>query len=156
MKLWTRICVAAILPGICSILLCGHASFAGETNNAIKPVEGVKLALERYENGKIKTQLIAGKAKPPISGDLWEMWDVRIESYTSDGTIQSLMTTDDCTYSRESGTAKSESNVRMEKAGIVIMGKGFDWNATNQVVNILSDVKVVLKGNMNLMKGIQK
>jgi len=156
MKLWTRICFAAILPGISGILVCGHASFADETNNIIKPVEGVKLALERYPDGKTKTMLIAGKAKPPISGDMWEIWDVRIESYTPTGSLESLMTTDACTYSRESGTAKSESNVRMEKEGIVITGKGFDWSATNQVVNILSDVKVVMKGNMNLMKGMQK
>jgi hypothetical protein len=154
MKLWTRICAAAILPGICSILLCGHASFAGDTD-AIKPVLGVKLALERYEDGKVKTQLIAGKAKPPINGD-WEAWEVKIESYTPTGEIESVMTADDCRYSRETGIVKSESNVRLEKEGILITGKGFEWDAKEQIVRILSDVKVVLKGNMDLMKGIKK
>ena len=66
------------------------------------------------------------------------------------------MTADDCTYSRETGIAKSESNVRVERGDIVVTGKGFEWSATNQIVKIMSDVKVTLKGDLNLLRGMQK
>jgi hypothetical protein len=154
MKLWARICVSGLLPGICCTILWSQTSLAADAVT-IKPVENVKLPLERYEDGKIKTQLIAGKAKPPIQGD-WEAWDVRIEFYTPEGVVEAFMTADDCRYNREAGTARSDSNVRLEKSDIIITGKGFEWNATNQIVKIMSDVKVVMKGNLNLMRGIKQ
>jgi hypothetical protein len=154
MKLWARLCVSALLPGICCTVLWSQTPPAGDAVT-IKPVENVKLPLDRYEDGKIKTQLIAGKAKPPIQGD-WEAWDVRIEFYSHEGVVESFMTADDCRYNRESGMARSESNVRLEKSDIIITGKGFEWNAKDQIVTIMSNVKVILQGNLNLMRGVKQ
>jgi hypothetical protein len=148
MKLWARLCVSALLSGICCTILCSQTSLAGD-EVTIKPVSNVTLPLERYEDGKIKTKLIAGTAKPPIQGD-WEAWDVRIEFYTPEGVVEAFMTADDCRYNREAGIAKSESKVRVERSDIIITGKGFEWSAKDQVVKILSDVKVTLIGDLKL------
>lgn len=154
MKLWARICISGLLLGICCTIPWSRTSFAAD-NVIIKPVQGVTLPLELYEDGKIKTKLIAGTAKPPIQGD-WEAWAVRIEFYSHEGVVESFMTADDCRYNRESGIARSESNVRLERADIVITGKGFEWSATNQVVKIMSDVKVILRGNFDLKRGAKQ
>jgi hypothetical protein len=136
------LCCAAFL---CAALRC----LAGD---AIKPIQNLRIPLEYYENGKIKTELMADLATVPPKGDI-EASNVRLEFHDLLGNIEALMVADDCRYDKSSGVATSESKVRMEKQGTVITGKGFKWNAKEETVTILSDVKVVLMRNMGIRPG---
>lgn len=108
----------------------------------VMPIKDLRLPLERDDEGKIKTQLVAAQARVPPEGEI-EAKKVRLEFYKDDA-VDALMVTDECRYDRTAGTARSESPVRIEKAGILITGKGFECNVKDQKVQILSNVRVVL------------
>lgn len=137
MALWTRSGLA-IMAG-CLILSPGMLLF-GE--DGAMPIKDLRLPLERNEDGKIKTQLVAAQARVPPEGDV-EAKKVRVEFY-KDENIDTLMTTDECRYDRAKGKATSESKVRIERENLVITGTGFECSMQDQIVKILSDVKVVL------------
>ena len=154
MKLWTRSLTSGLLRGICCILLSGGITHAGDIS-AVKPVENVTLPLDRYEDGTIKTQLVAGKAKPSENGG-WEGTNVRIEFYDETGKIECTVTADDCRYNTETGTARSDANVCVDRGDVVITGTGFEWDSKSEKVKILNNVRVIMKDEANLMKGIER
>ena len=116
------------------------------------PIEDLRLPLEYYEDGKIKTQLIAGLAKVPPRGDI-EASDVRVEFYRENGESEARMFAEECRYMRTAAMATSESNVRLEREGIVITGTGLEWRAKEQMVKILDNAKVVLKRSIKGKSG---
>jgi len=124
----------------CALPLCGV--LLGDEK--VTPIEDLRLPLEHYEDGRIKTQLIAGLAKVPPQGDI-EASDVRVEFYRENGDSEARMFVEECRYMRTAGMVTSESNVRMEREDIVITGTGLEWNAKEQIVKILDNAKVVLK-----------
>jgi LPS export ABC transporter protein LptC len=139
------VCCAAFL---CVTLWC----FA---DDIIKPIQNLRIPLEFYQSGKVKTELTAGLAKIPPKGDI-EATDVKLEFLDPQGNVEGRMVADDCHYDKTNGVAKSESNVKMEKQGTVITGKGFVWNSKDEKITILSNVKVILKKDMRIWPGSGK
>ena len=133
MRWWT----SAALAG--AVLASALPASAGDD---AMPIKDLRLPLERYDDGKIKTQLVAGQARVPAQGDI-EAKEVRVEFY-KDEAVDALMLAEDCRYNRTEGTARSGSQVRIEREGVVITGTGFECNIKDQTVKILSDVRVVL------------
>jgi len=111
------------------------------------PVENLRVPLEQHPNGQVKTQLFAARARVLETGDI-EATEVRIEFYNGDGTPSGRVLAGDCRYSRSAARALSESEVRLEREGLVITGKGFEWSGEEQTVTIKSEVKVVLPRNL--------
>jgi len=132
MKSW----ISAILAGLV-VAQARPASADDET----MPIRDLRLPLERYEDGKIKTQLMAGQANVPSQGEI-RAKKVRVEFY-KDEKVDALMVTDECRYDRNDEIARSASSVRIERGGIVITGTGFEFSMKDQIVKILSRVKVV-------------
>jgi len=137
----------------CAVFLCAKLWCFAE--DVIKPIQNLRIPIEFYGNGKVKTELTAGLAKIPPKGDI-EATDVKLEFLDPLGNVEARMVADDCHYDKTNGVAKSESNVMMEKQGTVITGKGFEWNAKEEKMTILSNVKVVLKNNMRIWPGTDK
>ena len=126
------------------------ADLTGSTTNAASgeeedlPLEHVRLPLENYENGQIKTQVEAQKARIPAAGDIVAVGMV-ITMYLPDGSIDGQIHADRCRLNRMKGEAWSDSPVRLEKDGIVITGVGFDWKNKNQTITIHDKAKVVFR-----------
>jgi len=122
-------------------------------------VAGLRLPLSWWDNGKLKSQLLADKAKVPDNGAIYAS-GVTGEFYAVTGELDVTITTDDCTYDRESKLVKSDSRVKIERNDVVITGKGFEWNANEQLVMITNDVKVVMSRSMlrkdDIIKGKKK
>ena len=119
---------------------------------------GMWLPLGYWDNGKIKTKLMAEKATIPEKGPVVAV-NVTCEFYTVSGAIDMVMTANDCTYDREAKTATSLHNVRLAKKDVVLTGTGLDWDSNGQVVTIKSNVVVVVQKammNMNVLKGKRK
>jgi hypothetical protein len=128
----------AIVTGC--LVLGSSALLLGE--DEVMPIKGLRLPLERGEDGKIKSQLLAAFARVPPEGPI-EAKEVRVEFFKDDK-VDTLMLADECQYDRAEGTAKSEKKVRIEREGAVITGTGFECSVKDQSVKILHEVKVVL------------
>ena len=150
MRLWiSAILAAAACLAVEPALAAGGGSVTGEVASVAgrgpaedMPIKDLRLPLERYEDGKIKTQLVAAQARIPPKGDI-EARKVRLEFYKND-TIDALMVADDCRYNRASGTARSDSPIRLQSEGILITGIAFECSVSNQTMTILHDVTVIL------------
>lgn len=145
MKSWTETIrrraawVGVMLAGVA---LAAHA--------ADLPVENLRLPLEYYPDGRIKTQITAGEARMSGSDGPIEAKNVVVEMYETNGIVQGRMTSAACRIDRAAGVGTSDADVKLEANGATITGTGFEWNAATRTVMILSNVKVVLQKNMKL------
>jgi len=135
--------------------------FAQTTNEAFGlagTVLGLRYPLGYHDNGQLKAQLKAEKANVQENGQIFAT-NITSEFFTVEGILDITMTADDCVYDKQAKMAKSENNVKVDKKGIVITGKGFEWDSNEQMVTIQNNVKVVLTGEMmkpNMLKGKKK
>lgn len=129
-----------------------------ETIGLAGTVTGLRYPLGYHDNGQLKAQLKAEKANVQENGQIYAT-NITSEFYTVEGILDITMIADDCLYDKQAKMAKSENNVKVDKKGIVITGKGFEWDSNEQMVTILNNVKVVLTGGMmksNMLKGKKK
>ena len=129
MQLWTSLfcgalCVAACLPS----LVQGQGTGA--------PIRNLRIPLEHYEDGKVRTQITAGTA----SG-------VKIEMYDRAGGLESSAEAGDCFVDREKESVVSTNTVRVTQKGVSITGTGFEWHAGEQSFKIHSRARVVFVRN---------
>jgi lipopolysaccharide assembly outer membrane protein LptD (OstA) len=134
--------VAAAL-GVCAVAL---RLWAGPPA-AVAPAENVKFPLEHYANGQVKTQITAVRASILDDG-MVDAGGVRIELFKPDGSPDGSVCADQCKYDRNDGTAVSDSDVRIDRGGLVVTGTGFKWNAAEQTVRIATNAKVILPKNI--------
>ena len=116
---------------------------AAAASNA--PIENLRVPLEHYPDGKVKTQVVAAAAQMPEEGGDVQAKRIRIETYLPGGEIENLVMAEECRYNREKNTASSDAGVHFEREGVLITGRGFVWNGNEQTVRIMRDVKVVLR-----------
>lgn len=112
------------------------------------PIENIRIPVERWPDGTIKTQIHAASAQMPEEGGDVLADRLRIEMFTPSGALENLVLAKDCRYNRQNGQAFSEGSVHFEREGVLITGRGFQWNGTDEVVKITSNVRVVLQHNM--------
>lgn len=105
-------------------------------------IENLRLPLEFYEDGTIRRQLKAGIAEVPAKGPI-EGKKVRLECFDPAGELELLVISDKCVYDRDSGTATSSDSVRVAARGILISGKGFEWQTDKQTVDLHENCRVV-------------
>jgi len=144
------------------LLVLSLAVVSGQTNTdnigVSGTVAGLRIALGYHENGQIKSQLRAEKATIQENGPIYAT-NITSEFFTVDGVLDVVMKAEDCVYDKQAKLAKSENNVSVDKKGISITGKGFEWDSKEQVIRVLSNVKVVFNRgivNLNMLKGKKK
>jgi len=133
-----RMTVSGFLSGLCSALILAVCCLAEDET---PPIEDLRLPLDHYENGTVKTQLTAAEARVPETGPIVAL-GVLVEFFGPLGEVESTMTAKDCKYDRERATAHSESDVRVQKDSVVITGTGFRWEMAEEKVWILNNVRV--------------
>ena len=113
------------------------------------PIGQLRLPIDYYPDGRIKTQITAGSAKLADAGPI-EASDVRVEMFDTNGVVDAWMAATRCVFDRAAGVGRSDSDVRLEARGAVVTGTGFEWNAKTLTVRILRNAKVVLEKNIKL------
>lgn len=108
------------------------------------PIKNLRVPLDFYDNGQVKTQVTAGTANLGNGGSMIEAKDVRIEMFAPDGTVVSRAEAAGCTIDRDKGVATSSTSIRVERQGMTLRGVGFEWHANDQSFKILSQAQVVL------------
>lgn len=107
-------------------------------------VYGLRIPLQYWPDGNVKTRLLAGEARMPEGAPVVAK-DVRVEMLQPDGeTVLTRIEAEDCTYNKSEGVAESSSRVRVARGDVTIEGVGFKWSAEDQSVSILRDVKVTI------------
>jgi len=161
MKSFAENCRVRWLPALFLPVLFASA-VAGQTNepNEKLPMVDVVMPLEVYEDGTVKTRVLAGRARIPAAGDIVAV-DAKIEFYAPDGTLESRVVSERFRYDRQKGVATSDGRVRYERKGATISGEGFEWHAGEQYVKILNNAKVVfyhreIKGLRSRLKRPEK
>jgi len=112
------------------------------------PITELRLRLESYENGDVKTELSAEFAEVPDEGAI-EAQQVRAQMYDTNGHVTAALEAEACIYDREQKRAFSDSRVKLEQDQVTITGRGFEWRMEDQTVRILHDVRVVSKRSLN-------
>ena len=155
MKRWTcegggRLLLAAALGlGPAAAPAPQPAAAPVSSTEGLAPVEELKVVLEYYDTGEVKSQLVAGKARVQAQGPI-DASDVRVEFYDRKGAVTLRLDAADCLYDRDAKIARSSLPVRLEHPRLEISGTGFEWNVGEQVVKIQKDSKVVFKGGLRI------
>lgn len=140
MKLLIKKSLLAIVVGLVVLPMIASMVMAEEM---AMPVKNLRLPMEYYDSGAVKTQLKAGFALVPPSGVIVAS-NVVMHMFFEDGSTNVMMTAEDCEYDREKQSAKSGGKIKIIRDNIVITGKGFEWYSERERVKILSDAKIVL------------
>jgi hypothetical protein len=120
----------------------GAATVRGQD---VAPImKGVRAPLDFHPDGKPKAVLYADLARVPPEGDVTAE-GVRVEFLDANGQVEATARTEMATFSRQSKRVVSDSRVAVEKGGVAISGKGWDWSADDKAVKIRKDVKVVIR-----------
>ncbi|HMO50816.1 MAG TPA: LPS export ABC transporter periplasmic protein LptC [Kiritimatiellia bacterium] len=101
------------------------------------------------DQGLMTSQIFGEFAKILADGNI-EVTELRIEFYNYvDGERRTEMTVTSprCLLNRNRGMAVSDDEVRISRDEFVVTGKGFTFNNEKQELRILSDSKVVVKGD---------
>jgi LPS export ABC transporter protein LptC len=124
----------------------------GLAQEAKLPIKGMRIPLELFEDGRVKMQFSAARARVPEGRAEMEASEVLVESFEVDGSLAMIMEADTCWYNRTTGRLDSDGPVRMDRGDMEITGVGMEWKASEQKLRLYSDVRVVLKGNTGLGK----
>lgn len=112
------------------------------------PIENLRLPIDHYPDGTIKTQLKAVFARVPPSGAIVAS-NVVVELFREDASLDAVIRAEKCRYDKEKRIAESESAIRIERNGVIISGQGFEWNGAKERVRILSMAKVLFTRDLS-------
>jgi LPS export ABC transporter protein LptC len=110
-------------------------------------MKGVRVDIEWYESGKVRSFLVADFARITAEGEI-EALNPVVRFLLEDGTVETVLRAEQCRWDKEKGMARSDSRVRMERRDLVITGIGLVFNARNQVVRVLREARVESKRSL--------
>ncbi len=108
----------------------------------VGPIRDFRLP-EFDANGKKKSEIFGDLAEP-LDESRMKITGLRIVIF-KDGVPEGTITAKDCIFDRKDKNALSNSEMSIDKGNMVVTGKGFRWNPDGQRLEILNNVRVVLK-----------
>src|SRR5471030_96116 len=97
-------------------------------------------SVEYYEapnQQQVKTRL-SGAEAVPLAGGLLVVKQLKLETYTTNGTPEVVVSAPDCVYDTIKSTASSPGKVRLQTGDgkISVEGEGFLWRQTDSLLTI--------------------
>jgi hypothetical protein len=126
------------------VALRPETGLASEVPADLRPMQGFQYPIEIHENGKVKTLIVAGEVIPGDPKDAIHARRVRVEFFDEAGRATGLIKVDECRYWRDKGRVESDSDIYLDKDGILITGRGLEWTIKEQRIIIRENVKIVL------------
>ena len=111
-------------------------------------LKGLKVPLEYYPDGSLKALLKAELSTVDSSGEKIKGEGVVYETYAEGGATDVVITAEECFYNKKTGSAESESRVKLVRDGVVIVGKGFKLDSKKEIISLKSEVIVEFKRNL--------
>ncbi len=138
MHWWHDIRVKLTLAGV-GLLCLGGPVMAQDA-----PIRNLRIPLEHYADGRVKTQITAETARLGADGNI-QAEGVKVELFDDSGTVTGTVNADACFVDRAKGLVTSTAPVRFEQQGVTISGVGFEWKVESQSVTILDQARVVFE-----------
>lgn len=120
---------------------------------AQEPMEDLRIPLEHYPTGELKTELFAERAKVPPDGSIMA-FGLILRSFMPTGEVEMEIQAEDCVCDRVAQVASSSNHVSLVRGGIRIDGDGFTWSGGEEKLKILKNARVVFPTAMVQKEGV--
>lgn len=104
-------------------------------------IEDLRIPLEHFEDGTVKTEVTATSARIGETGSVIAR-GLEVRMRNAEGEVVTTITATDCVLDRESRKASSDKRVDVVQKGFRVSGTGFKWNASEEIIHFESDVTV--------------
>lgn len=94
---------------------------------------------------RLRSMLFGDFARIMPGGEV-EITNMRIEFYTEDDEVEMQVSSPECVYDRTTSNARSDAEIHIARDNMIIMGRGYVWNAEDGRFEIFNDARVLLKG----------
>lgn len=122
---------------------------------AEEPIEDLRVRLEFYPTGEVKTDLFAKRAVVPEDGSIIA-YGVVLREFDVAGNVKIQINADDTVFSQDHQSASSSNHVSLIRGDIKVSGMGYDWNGTDKKLKILKRAKVVFPAAIIKEEGVLK
>lgn len=122
-----------------------HRQYSNQCALVTMPADDVKLPVELYADGTVRTQLMAKRAQLFLgSGFIWGE-QVTLAQFRPDGALETRLDAEGCLVDRGSRSCWIEGKVRAEREGTVLEGRDAYFSASNTYLRIVHDTKITSK-----------
>lgn len=118
------------------------------------PIKNLRVPIEHYADGRVKTQVFAEGAKA-VRQDETELLKAKVELYTIDGSVDASFFAEHCMFHSSIKAVMSDSSVRLQKAGMIMTGRGFEWKSLSQEFEINRNARVAIARESETKGGSQ-
>lgn len=144
----------AVVVGLLSVLIVDGAVAQNMTTTAQK-IEGLRLPLQRHENGRVQSMLLADRAWMTDNGVSGE-GNIRVYMMSEDGTTNGVAGAERGDFNQKDMTAQCYGRVYLEKGGVKLSGTNLYWAAEFNIVRIETNAVLVLdRGGKSAVEGIR-
>ena len=131
------------------LLVFGGAVRAEDNSLQTQTVAGFRVP-EYDENNQLKSRLFGDFARILPDGII-EITRLKIDFFT-EGRAHMTVTSPLCVYNQKDNTARSDSDIRIERENLLITGTGFWWSAKEERFEIFRQSRVEIKGALKQME----
>ncbi len=143
----------AVTVGLISVFAVASAVAQGITPTAQK-IEGLRLPLQRHENGRVQSMLLADRAWMTDVGVSGE-GNIRVFMMSEDGTTNGVAGAERGDFNQKEMTANCYGRVYLEKDGVKLSGTNLYWVAKLNIVRIETNAVLVLdRGGKSAVEGL--
>ncbi len=145
---------AALL--LCVLAAAGFHSLAqsgGGIADMAQVVEGLKLPLQRYENGRVRTMLSADRARMTNTTVIAE-GNILIQLMAEDGSTNGLARAEKGVFNQHDDTAQCYGPVYMEFNGNQLTGTNLYWNSKLHLVRVETNATLTIFSGDSKQTGI--
>lgn len=138
--------VFAVFIGM--VFCCGYGGvFAQE------PLEGLRVPVDFYPNGQVKTELQADRAEILPDGRI-RAEGIEFRTFETNGTLDVTIRAADAIADRGEKEANSERPVSLMREALLLTGEGFVWNGKGETIRILRRVRLSFPSEMIREEGV--
>ena len=117
-------------------------------------IEGLKLPLQRHENGRVQSMLLADRAWMTDTGVSGE-GNIRVFMMSEDGTTNGDAGAERGDFNQKDMTARCYGRVYLEKNGVKLTGTNLYWVAKMNTVRIETNAVLILnRGGKSAVEGL--
>ncbi len=131
-------------PDNCRGILLGITGAVGivVASIALEPMVNLRIPLEHFPSGVLKTELFAARADMPPDGKI-RAYDLVVKRFSEAGVLELEIQAESCVFDRVGQVASSTNAVMLKQGDICVSGVGFSWNGTDETLQISKQSRVV-------------
>jgi hypothetical protein len=109
----------------------------------------IEFDIPEYNDVGVMTSRIQGDSAKVLTNGFIEVYGLMMEFYkegSTNRTVEMRVASPRCLLNRDKKAAVSDADVRISRDNMIVTGTGFMWNNNDQVLKIMTNSRVVLKG----------